>query len=54
MKSIFRVFLVLVAIIMMPFFYLALMASGAYTPIKDMYKSLFDHYRSGESFGPLD
>ena len=54
MKSIFRAFLVLIAIIMMPFFYLAFMYTGAYMPIKDMYKSLFEHYRSGASFGPLD
>ncbi len=49
-----RTFLLIIGCMFMPFFYLGFILGGVYTPINVMYKSIFEHYQSGESFGMFD
>ena len=49
-----RFFLLLIGCLFMPAFYLGFILSGVYTPFSVMYASLFEHYKSGGSFGHFD
>lgn len=49
-----RIFLLIMLCVFMPFFYLGFILGGVYTPLSQMYKSVFEHYKSQEPFGIFD
>ena len=51
---IFRIFLLVVGCLFMPFFWAGFLVSGLHSPISELYKSFFEHYKSGQSFGIYD
>jgi hypothetical protein len=50
MKPIF----LFVGCVFMPFFYIGFILGGVYTPLLDLYKSIYAHYKSSEPFGHFD
>lgn len=46
--------LLLVGISYIPLLYIAMWASGMYTPFRELFTKLIQHYRSDEPFGVFD
>jgi hypothetical protein len=49
-----KTFLLVVGCVFIPFFYLGFILAGVYIPMSDLYKSIFEHYKSTEPFGYFD
>jgi len=49
-----KTFLLIVGCVFVPFFYIGFMLGGVYTPLSNLYKSIFEHYKSDEPFGHFD